>query len=321
MKAPAFWSKPVGWQAILLAPLHWIYGWLTVRRMRRMGQRLPIPVIAIGNLTAGGAGKTPTAMAIAQYLIKQGQRPVFISRGYGGTLNGPVLVDAQAHRASDVGDEPLCLAAIAPTVVARNRAEGAALAQQHGNIILLDDALQNADLAKSITIAVIDAKAGFGNGMVLPAGPLRAPLAAQWPHVDIIVLIGAGHVALPPSKPVFRASLVPDNAVIHRLASKPVLAFAGIGRPSKFFEMLETYGLSLTGRHAFADHHPFSAGETTFLLNEAKRLDAILVTTEKDAARLRATPHGQKLADVSVPVPVVLEARGLMDWIDKQQMA
>jgi tetraacyldisaccharide 4'-kinase len=317
MKTPAFWFRPIGWQAFLLAPASWIYGWVTARRMRKPGMRLPVPVIAIGNLTAGGAGKTPTAMAIARFLINNGRKPVFISRGYGGILTGPILVDPKTHRASDVGDEPLCLAAIAPTIIARNRAEGAVLAQRNGDIIILDDALQNPDLFKAVTIAVIDGKAGFGNGLVVPAGPLRAPLDKQWPSVDGIVRIGPGDVPLPSDKPIFYATLVPDQTIIDQLKGKRLFAFAGIGRPSKFFEMLAAQGLDAAETEAFADHHPFSASDVARILENAERNGTLPVTTEKDAARLVGTAHGQRLLKAITIIPVILDAPGLMEWLDQ----
>ena len=193
MRAPAFWYAPKpAWIARLLAPLGWLYGALTARRMARAGATVSVPVICVGNLVAGGAGKTPTVLALADLLREAGKTPFALSRGYGGTLQGPVRV-AGHHRPDETGDEPLLLARNLPVIVARHRPSGAALAVHEGaDIIIMDDGLQNPSLAKTLRLAVIDGQAGIGNGLCLPAGPLRAPLAAQMQHVDALVLINAG---------------------------------------------------------------------------------------------------------------------------------
>jgi tetraacyldisaccharide 4'-kinase len=193
MKTPAFWSQPPGFVARLLQPLGWLYGRITAARMARAGARVTVPVVCVGNLTAGGAGKTPTARWIAAWAAAEGRRPAILSRGYGGRLADPTIVDPAIHAAADCGDEPLLLARDTTVVVARDRAAGAALAVSRGSgLLIMDDGLQNPSLAKDLRLAVVDGGSGVGNGLCLPAGPLRAPLPAQWRHVDAVLLIGDG---------------------------------------------------------------------------------------------------------------------------------
>src|SRR4051794_20082940 len=246
--------------------------------MARPGVRAAVPVICVGNVTVGGAGKTPTALALAAMLVEMGRRPFVLIRGYGGRLPRPVRIEPERHGPTDVGDEALLLARAAPTIVSRDRPAGAALAVAQGaDVILMDDGLQNPSLAKDLTLAVFDGAVGVGNGLCLPAGPLRAPLAAQWPRIDAALVIGNGApgdaVAAQAglSVPVFRAALLPDPRVAAALTGKPVLAFAGIGRPAKFFETLRCCGAMLTETRSFPDHHPFTAAEIGTLLDVAER--------------------------------------------------
>ena len=221
-----------------------------------------------------------------------GEHPVFLTRGHGGSAAGPLLVDPARHSAREVGDEPLLLARHAPTVVARARRAGAELAKRHGGVVVMDDGLQNPSLVKDLAFAVVDARVGVGNGLCLPAGPLRAPLAAQWPLADALVLIGEGTagdgVAREADRlelPVIRAEMVPDRAAA-ALKGRRVVAFAGIGHPEKFFATLRGIGAAVVAEHGFADHHDFTASELAGLAREAVALDAILVTTEKDMMRI-----------------------------------
>jgi tetraacyldisaccharide 4'-kinase len=293
MKAPGFWSRPPGLLATLLAPLGWIYGRVTAARMARPGVKARVPVVCIGNFTAGGAGKTPTARWIAAFAAEQGLAPAILSRGYGGRLTGPIVVDAAIHGVGDVGDEPLLLAREARVIVARDRIAGAETAALNGaRLLIMDDGLQNPSLAKDITIAVVDGGVGYGNGFCIPAGPLRAPVPLQMRHVDALVIIGAGAAgdaaaatARAAGKPVFRAKLAPDRAALTALAGLPLLAFAGIGRPEKFFDTLRHAGLDVAETRSFADHHVYSAVEAEALRADAAARGLTLVTTEKDAVR------------------------------------
>lgn len=319
MKAPAFWWEHGSAAAALLAPAGWLWGRIAAARMARPGRRAAVPVVCIGNLVAGGAGKTPTAMAVARLLAARGLRPVFLSRGYGGTLREPTLVDPARHTATECGDEPLLLARLRPTVVAADRVAGAALAVRHGDVIVMDDGLQNPSLVKDITVAVVDGARGVGNGRCIPAGPLRAPLAAQWPQVHALLVIGPdapgealAAEAAGRSLPAIRAALVPDPDAAGRLAGRRVFAFAGIGNPEKFFATLQACGAEVAVRRPLADHHAFGPQEVEGLVREAESAGLLPVTTEKDAARIppaTRTALGDRLA--VLPVALSCEGDGL----------
>lgn len=295
MRPPRFWAGgPDHPLARLLAPAGAAYGALVARRMDRAGARAGCPVLCLGNFTLGGAGKTPAALTVAALLAESGRAPAFLSRGYGGREAGPMRVDPGRHDAAEVGDEPLLLARRAPTIVSRDRPAGAALCRQLGaDVIVMDDGLQNPTLVKDLGLAVVDAVVGVGNGLPVPAGPLRAPLARQWPHVGGVIVVGDGapgddiaRAAGRRGLPVHRARLIRDSDA---WAGRLCLAFAGIGRPDKFFATLTEAGAFVAARRAFPDHHAFRDGELAALAAEAQKLGAELVTTEKDAARLPAS--------------------------------
>jgi tetraacyldisaccharide 4'-kinase len=297
MREPAFWYRPRSPQSLLLSPLGALYGAITARRMAREGVDAGIPVICVGNYHVGGAGKTPTVLALTKLLRELGETPVVLSRGYGGRLQGPVMVDRTRHVAADVGDEPLMMARDVPVAVARDRLEGVILAKSQGaTLILMDDGFQNPRLLKDASLIVIDSERGLGNGKVFPAGPLRAPLKAQLARTDALVLIGDGHAAsdvaaeiAKRNKPELRARLKPDAASLAQLSGKRVLAFAGIGDPERFFRGLRAAGIEVARARPFADHHMFTREEITALAAEAKAEQLTLVTTEKDLARLRGS--------------------------------
>jgi tetraacyldisaccharide 4'-kinase len=275
----------------LLQPLAWAYAAGSAARRRWTEPwRAGVPVVCVGNLVAGGAGKTPVVLSLAASLAARGERVHILSRGYGGALGGPVRVDATRHDARQVGDEPLLLAAAAPSWVARDRVAGAKAAIAAGaRLLLLDDGLQNPSLAKDLSLCVVDGSYGFGNGRVLPAGPLREAPEQGLARADAIVLMGpddAGIAARLAARPVLRAHLAAENAA--EFAGRPVVAFAGIGRPEKFFRSVAAAGARLIGRHAFSDHHLYREDELAGLAAEAERADAVLVTTAKDAVRLPA---------------------------------
>jgi tetraacyldisaccharide 4'-kinase len=314
MREPGFWREPPGTVAALLAPFAAVYGAVAASRMRQPGQRAGIPVICVGNLTLGGAGKTPTALAVGALLNAAGARPFFLTRGYGGRLPGPVQVDPAVHTASDVGDEPLLLARIAPTIVAHDRVAAAAAARAAGaSVVVMDDGFQNPSLAKDISIVVIDGKSGISNGRVFPAGPLRAPLDAQLDRTQALIVIGDGDGAAVAVKsarergiPIFTAKLMPSPDDLAALTGKPVLAFAGIGDPDKFFATLAAAGIDVRIRRAFADHHRYTGGEATALLAEAQAGRLLPVTTEKDMVRLAGNPDTAELAAVTRTLAVEL---------------
>jgi tetraacyldisaccharide 4'-kinase len=314
MREPAFWWREPGLASRLLSPFAALYGAVAARRMRRSGQRAPAKVICIGNLTVGGAGKTPTAIAVARLLRDAGGNPAFLTRGYGGALAGPVVV-TPTHTAADVGDEPLLLARVAPTVVARDRVAGAAAAAATGaDTIVMDDGFQNPSLAKDLSVLVVDARRGIGNGKVIPAGPLRAPLAAQLARAHALLVVGeAGWsartvtAAAPAGSLLLTGRLVPDPAAIAALRGARVLAFAGIADPDKFFATLRAAAIEVVATRPFADHHAFGASEANALIAAADQSGLTLVTTEKDMARMTGDPALATLAARAKPLPVTLE--------------
>lgn len=290
--------------ARLLQPLAWCYAAAgSARRHLTRPQHAPVPVICVGNLVAGGAGKTPVALSLARRLQRRGLNPHFLSRGYGGEFAGPLKVDPSRHRAADVGDEPLLLAAAAPTWVSRDRVAGAYAAAAAGaGLLIMDDGFQNPSIAKDLALVVIDGGYGFGNRHVMPAGPLREPIATGLARADAAILVGedaCDAASALGATPVLRARLLPTGGETWR--GRPVIAFAGIGRPAKFFATLEELGARIVARRGFPDHHPYAEAELRALAREAEAAGARLVTTEKDAARL-APEWRDKLAVLAVEI-------------------
>lgn len=323
MRAPGFWWRsPPSALARLLQPLGALYGAITLQRMRRPGAEAGIPVICVGNFVAGGAGKTPTTLALASRLTAMGETPFALTRGYGGRLPGPLRVDPARHIAADVGDEPLLLAARLPTIIARERPAGAALARETGaSFVLMDDGLQNPSLHKDLRLAVVDGAVGVGNGLCLPAGPLRAPLAGQLEQVDALVVIGEGAAgddvaaqALTMGKRVLRARLAPPVDIQAELAGLSVLAVSGIGRPEKFAATLRAAGARLAGEHAFGDHHAYTAGDVSMLIAEAKGHACRIAVTEKDMVKLAPLwPAAERSLLLCVPVTLAFEDEAAVD--------
>jgi tetraacyldisaccharide 4'-kinase len=320
MRPFRFWQNPPdapGWQAHLLAPLGALYAAGTARRLRRgVPYQVGVPVISVGNLNAGGTGKTPTVIAMVDLLAAR--QPHIVLRGYGGALTGPLRVDLAKHSATDVGDEALLLAAFAPTWVSQDRAAGAALARDAGaGVVLLDDAHQNPGAAKTLALVVVDAERGFGNGRVLPAGPLREPVATGLARADMVVAIGDAAAqarfdriwASAVDVPVARARLEMLDTGMDWTGQK-VLAFAGIGRPEKFFRTLRDTGADILRAEALDDHQPLTDALMKRLEIEAQALGAQLVTTEKDAVRLPPAFRSRVLA---LPVRLRFQDMGGLD--------
>jgi tetraacyldisaccharide 4'-kinase len=315
MREPGFWWRKPSLPAHLLSPLAGCYGAMAARRMAKAGQRAGLPVLCVGNFTLGGAGKTPTAIAIAKMFAEAGERAFCLSRGYGGSIAGPKRVDPHADHAAQVGDEALLLAAAAPTIVARDRVTGAAFAKAQGaSIVVMDDGLQNPSLVKDFTLAVIDDRRGIGNGKVFPAGPLRAPLDAQLAATDALLVVGdgdgaAGVIAAAQARglPVLHGKLEPDASAAAALKGRKVMAFAGIGDPEKFFAGARAIGVEIAAVQAFPDHHRFTAEEAAQLIMDAEHDGLALLTTEKDRARMTGDPLSAALAAKVHVLPVTME--------------
>ena len=326
MREPAFWWQPG--TGLVLSPLGGLYGLVAALRMRRKGRRASVPVICLGNLTVGGAGKTPAALAVGHLLLAAHERVFFLTRGYGGRLSGPVRVDPAKHTAKAVGDEPLLLARLAPTIVARDRVAGAWAAQRDGaTVIVTDDGFQNPALEKDLSVLLVDARRGIGNGRVFPAGPLRAPLRTQIGNAQALVIVGAADDVRAVSDHarrrgvvIFHGRLEPDRTTVEAVGKAKVLAFAGIGDPDKFFATLTDAGIAVAERAVFADHHRFTAAEARALLKRADDANLMLLTTEKDLARLSGVKRLAALAARAHALPVRLvieEAEAFRDMILK----
>ena len=311
MRPPEFWEKG-GRRAhtveALLAPVSMLYAWAGARRLRD-GKPEPIgvPVICVGNVTLGGVGKTPIARALASRLRGQGVNTHVLSRGYGGTLKGPLQVDTARHNAREVGDEPLLHAQDGPAWIANDRVAGARAARAAGaQTIITDDGFQSPDIAKDLSILVFDAAAGLGNERVFPSGPLREPVKAALARADLVILVGDHEAPYLTgfAGPVLRAQIQASGAA----PSGPLIAFAGIGRPEKFFHTLTAMGGEVSEALPFADHHLFTGNDLALLDRYAAERKARLITTEKDfvrlppewRARVATLPVAAKFADKNV---------------------
>lgn len=315
MKPPLFWYRPFqnSLRDKILAPLGKLYAAGTARRLAKSsGYRPSVPTICVGNINVGGTGKTPTAVALIQLLQNMGYKPAIVSRGYGGKLDGPVLVDPSIHFATDVGDEPLLLAAFAPCIVSKEREAGAKLAESSEiDVIILDDGFQNPSLIKDISIVVVDAKLGFGNGQVLPAGPLRESLHVGLMRANMVVSIGDSSAQSQFTTKWGHAISVPRitgklNVLQMGMDFEGLkcLAFAGIGHPEKFFVTLQSQGAEILKTVSLSDHQPLSDALMKRLEIEADAMGAQLVTTEKDAVRL---PDNFRQKVLTLPVRLEFE--------------
>ncbi|MFZ1774772.1 MAG: tetraacyldisaccharide 4'-kinase [Rhizobiaceae bacterium] len=292
-EAPPFWWEKSDWRAWSLLPLSAAYGAVAGWRMNAaQPEKAGLPVLCVGNFTVGGAGKTPVAIALARAARERGLKPGILSRGHGGTNAVPKIVDLAHDSARSVGDEPLLLARHAPVAVSVDRPAGVKLLIEAGaDFLIMDDGFQSRRIATDYALIVVDAMFGLGNGHVIPAGPLRAPLAIQLRYTDAVLALGEGdgadaaiRLAARAGKPVHAASISPSGA--EKFAGLKCLAYAGIGHPEKFYQTLAAAGAEVAASRAFPDHHPFSDSECEALQNEAAHSGLVLVTTAKDAVRL-----------------------------------
>ena len=316
MMPPRFWAHD-GVLPRLLSPVSALVARSTARRVARPGWRVPVPVLCCGNAGVGGAGKTTLALDLVRRLRARGVHVHCLTRGYGGRVRGVLRVDPAAHGAALVGDEPLLLAAAAPTWVSADRAAGARAAVAAGaGMLVMDDGLQNPGLVKDLALLAVDGASGFGNGRVLPGGPLREPVSAAATRCRAVVLVGpdlaGARAALPPGFPVLTARLVPDQV----LRGRRVLAFAGIARPSKFHQTLHDAGGDVVATADFPDHHRFTPAELDGVLRQAATLGAVPATTPKDAVRLPSATRAQVLVvGVSLAWDDPAEIEALLDTL------
>lgn len=289
MKTPKFWYKKSGTRALMLTPIGQLYRTAgLLRHAFSKPYKAGVPVICVGNIVAGGAGKTPTAITLARLLIQKGGRPIFVTRGYGGNEKGPLRVDLKLHTSRNVGDESILLAQIAPCWIGRNRAEAIRMAEKENPThIILDDGLQNPKVLPDVNLLVVDGAVGFGNRLLIPAGPLRETLHDAFSRIAAIVMIGQDEqrVTTCLGKPVLSARMKPLLAG-DLTKGTPVLAFAGIGRPEKFYASCREAGLNVVETRDFADHHLFSGEDLRDLSTTAQKKELKLVTTTKDWVRL-----------------------------------
>jgi len=294
LKTPKFWSQGMGSDLNiierLLTPFSYLYGWGVTQRLQQGGEKVKKPVICIGNIVAGGAGKTPTALAIANILGDGKLKPHFLLRGYGGNEEGPLRVEISKHTARSVGDEALLLARTFPTWISRDRPAGAKAAIKAGaDIIIMDDGFQNPSLDKDISVIVIDGEYGLGNGRLIPAGPLREKLEDGLSRAEAVIILGKDQHDIEriiyniKDIPVFFAGIKPENK---KISGDKFYAFAGIGRPEKFKKTLEESGADVINWKAFPDHYNYTALDLEVIVHTAEEKGLEIITTEKDWVRL-----------------------------------
>jgi tetraacyldisaccharide 4'-kinase len=329
---PFWWKKNADWRAWLMAPASWIYGAIAGRNLKKAKRlEIEVPVICVGNFTVGGAGKTPTVITLARAAIAKGLKPGVLSRGYGGGIDKTTIVDPHHHRAKDVGDEPLLIAREALTVISRKRVEGARqLIKEGADIIIMDDGFQSAKLHFDYALMVIDTVRGIGNGLIVPAGPVRAPTRLQLKYATALLKVGKGNAADPfiriaarSGKAVYE-SLIKPVGTAGELAGKRVLAFAGIADPQKFYRTVEECGGEIVVKQSFGDHHHLSDDEIEDILGTAEIEQLEIVTTAKDAVRLigHHGPAQTLLAKARViDVEMAFESPGIPAQIIREAIA
>lgn len=313
-EAPPFWWKKNSWQGYMLSPASYVYGKIAAKRMdMEASAKVNVPVICVGNFVVGGAGKTPTVQMLSNYARTRGYKVGILSRGHGGAITSPTVVQLDKHNSHDLGDEALLHAQNATTVISTNRVAGAELLlDQDCTLIIMDDGFQNPSLHKDFNLIAVDAKRGLGNGFAMPAGPMRVPFKHQLLHTDAIFITGKGTAgdlvirkAARAGKPVFQSNI--DVFDKKKYKGQKAFAYAGIADPSKFFDTLEEVGVDIKVRQNFGDHHVFTEDECADLIDRSKQQELQLFTTAKDAARLKDRGEAQnKLLELSEVVRIAL---------------
>lgn len=313
-EAPPFWWKRNSWQGYALSPVSYIFGKLAAKRMKLgTAKRVNVPVICVGNFVVGGGGKTPTVHMLAKHIISKGYKVGILSRGHGGAITSETVVDLDKHNAHDVGDEALMHAEITTTVVSPNRVNGAKLlVSKKCTLIIMDDGFQNPSLHKDFSLVLADAKRGLGNGFAMPGGPMRVSFKDQLQHTDAVLITGKGDAALEvvrksarAGKPVFESHIKIEGKSAFK--DERYLAYAGIADPEKFFLTLEDISTKVIEKRAFGDHHVFTEEECANLIDRSKNEKLQLVTTQKDASRLKGMGEAQdKLLELSQVVKITL---------------
>ena len=314
-EAPPFWWQKNSWQGYALSPVPYVYGKIAAKRMDMAASaKVNVPVICVGNFVVGGAGKTPSVHMLANYARTKGYKVGILSRGHGGAITTPTVVQLDKHNAHDVGDEALLHALNSTTVIASNRVAGAELLlEQACTIIIMDDGFQNPSLHKDFNLVAVDAKRGLGNGFAMPAGPMRVPFKHQLLHTDAMFITGKGDAADTAIRKAARAGKPVFHSTVEVLKQKKykdqkAFAFAGIADPSKFFDTLESIGVDVVARQNFGDHHVFTDEECADLIDRSKQQELQLFTTEKDAARLKGMGEAQeKVLELSEVVRIALK--------------
>ncbi|MBT7641412.1 MAG: tetraacyldisaccharide 4'-kinase [Rhodobiaceae bacterium] len=315
MAEPVFWKSKSHPLSLALLPVSYLYAGLeALNRKVTHAQHPGKPVICVGNLTAGGAGKTPSVQWLIEWLTQENKAPAVLSRGFGGSLKGPIKVDPKHHSAAQVGDEPLMLAETCAVYICADRHQSLRLAAQDGHAVMVkDDGFQNPSMTHHFNLIVIDGATGIGNGRLLPAGPLRQPLSIALKNLDALLVIGEpSHASLAPvvksveamGKAIFKGEIKPQSPKPKKSTAR-VHAFCGIAKPEKFIASLQGHGYEVAQISNFGDHHAFTEAEAERLLAS----DLRLITTQKDMARLQGAAKGSalaRLAETASPLPIAL---------------
>ena len=315
MKTPKHWQTKNILSITLFLPgcIYAFATWLRIKLIKP--KKVKVPVICIGNLTAGGSGKTPVSISIAKILKNSGKTPYFVSRGYGGNLSN-IEVDINIHSPIEVGDEPLLLAKEAPVIVNHKRFDGATRAVSNGaNIIIMDDGFQNPQLYKDKSFLVIDGNVGLGNMFPIPAGPMREFYSHGKKRAQAVIILGDDKTSVAEKfndLPIFYGNIVPKKP---QTRYKKVVAFAGIGRPQKFYNSLKNCELEVIKTFDFPDHYFYKNDDIKEIVETAEKLGAEIYTTSKDFVKIPAA-YKDKINVLEISISWKDENK-LIDFLNK----